>query len=141
MDFFVDRNVPVALARMLGHYDRDHTVIYHDDRFEKTTPDTEWMVAIAKYPTIPAVVSGDGRILKNPAELQVLKDLPITFFLFASSWFSLKWPEFAWKAIKVWPEVVAAAAPPRPSVYRIPVSSAKVEFVAFTADLGGRAKR
>lgn len=85
MDFFVDRNVPIALARMLGNYDRNHTVIYHDDRFEKTTTDTEWLAAIANYPSIPVVVSGDGRILKNPAELQVLKDLPITFFLFAGS--------------------------------------------------------
>jgi len=87
------------------------------------------------------VVSGDGRILKNPAALQVLKDLTITFFLFAGSWFSLKWPEFAWKAVKVWPEVIAAASPPRPSVYRIPVSATKVEFVSYTDDLGGRTKR
>jgi len=141
MDFFIDRNVPVALARMLGHYDRNHTVIYHDDRFEKTTPDTVWMAAIAEYPSIPVVVSGDGRILKNPAELQVLKDLPITFFLFAGSWISLKWPELAWKAVKVWPEVIAAASPPRPSIYRIPVSATKVEFVSYTADLGGRRRR
>lgn len=35
MHFFIDRNVPVALARMLGHYDRAHTVIYLDDRFDK----------------------------------------------------------------------------------------------------------
>jgi hypothetical protein len=141
MDFFIDRNVPVALARMLGHYDRNHTVIYHDDRFEKTTPDTEWMAAIAEYPSIPVVISGDGRILKNPAERQVLQGLPLTFFFLASGWPNLKWAEYAWKAIKIWPQVIQAASPPRPTVYQIPISAQKVEFVSQTASLGGRTKR
>ncbi|GDX99016.1 hypothetical protein LBMAG48_14200 [Phycisphaerae bacterium] len=140
MDFFIDRNVPEKLARMLGHYDRAHNVVYHDDLFEKTTPDTEWLEAIAKRAPVPVVVSGDGRILRNQAELQVLRGLPITFFLFAGGWFDLKWEEFAWKAIKVWPEVVKAASPPRPSVYKIPVTASKVEFEAHTRDLGS-AKR
>jgi hypothetical protein len=103
MQFFIDRNLPIALARMLGHYDRAHTVVFHDDRFEKTTPDTEWLSAVARWDPLPAIVSGDGRILRNPAELQVLRDLPLTFFLFTRSWFDLKWSEFAWKAVKVWP--------------------------------------
>jgi hypothetical protein len=142
MHFFIDRNVPVALARMLGHYDRAHTVIYHDDRFEKTTPDTEWLPTVASWSPVPVIVSGDGRILRNPAELQVLRGLPLTFFLFAGSWFDLKWSEFAWKAIKVWPEVVASAAPRRPSIFRIPVSATKVEFESLTSELGsGRRPR
>lgn len=141
MHFFIDRNVPAQLARMLGHYDRLHTVIYHDDRFERTTPDTVWLDAIAKWDPVPVVVSGDGRILKNPAELQVLRDLPLTFFLFAPAWLRLPWRDYAWKAIKVWPEVVAAAAPPRPSVYRIPVSAPKVEFQSYTRDLGPARRR
>ncbi|GIK19268.1 MAG: hypothetical protein DYG93_05935 [Leptolyngbya sp. PLA2] len=141
MHFFIDRNVPEQLARMLGYYDRNHTVIYHDDRFEKTTADTEWLKLIAGWDPVPVVISGDGRILKNPAELQVLRDLPLTFFLFAGAWFNLRWSEFAWKAIKVWPEVVSAAAPPRPSIYRIPVSAQKVEFMAFTHNLGASRRR
>ncbi|MBX3364039.1 MAG: hypothetical protein RBS39_06310 [Phycisphaerales bacterium] len=137
MQFFIDRNVPIALARMLGHYDRTHTVIYHDDRFERTTPDTEWLSAVATWDPVPVVLSGDGRILRNPAELQVLRGLPITFFLFASGWFDLRWPEFAWKAVKVWPEVVASAMPRRPTIFRIPVSATKVEFESLTSELGG----
>ena len=83
MHFFIDRNVPERLARMLGNYDRAHTVIYHDDRFEKTTPDIQWLKEIVTWDPVPVVVSGDGRILQNPAELQVLRGLPLTFFLFA----------------------------------------------------------
>jgi hypothetical protein len=140
MHFFIDRNVPVALARMLGHYDRAHTIIYHDDRFEKTTPDTVWLPSVAGWDPVPVVLSGDGRILRNPAELQVLRGLPITFFLFAGGWSDLAWPEFAWKAVKVWPEVVAAASPRRPSIFRIPVSTTKVELECLTSELGTRVR-
>jgi hypothetical protein len=138
MHFFIDRNVPIALARMLGHYDRTHTVIYHDDRFEKTTPDTAWLSEIAGWDPVPVVVSGDGRILRNPAELQVLQGLPLTFFLFVEAWLHLPWREHAWKAVKVWPEIVAASSPRRPSIFRIPVSANKVEFESLTSELGAR---
>ncbi|MBX9738211.1 MAG: hypothetical protein K2X32_14925 [Phycisphaerales bacterium] len=138
MQFFIDRNVPEKLARMLGHYDRAHTIVYHDDLFERTTPDTQWLTMIARRDPVPVVVSGDGRILRNPAELQVLRGLPITFFLFAEGWLHLKWREHAWKAVKIWPEVVSAANPPYPTVFRVPVTANKVEFVAHTRDLGSR---
>jgi hypothetical protein len=141
MDFFIDRNVPEKLARMLDHYDREHTVIYKDDRFEKTTLDTDWLTEIATWKPIPIVVSGDGRILKNPAELQVLRGLPLTVFLFASGWASLAWEEKAWKAVKVWPQVTKMAAGIRqPSVFEIPVSASKVIRKGHTANLG-RSKR
>lgn len=136
MRFFIDRNIPVALARMLNHYDRRHTVTYHDDRFEKTTPDAEWLDEVAAWDDgIPAVVSGDGRILKNPAELQVLRGLPLTFFHFAPGWMALKWQDFAWKAVKAWPLIVDNASPKRPSIFRVPISTNKIEFVCFTSDL------
>jgi hypothetical protein len=141
MHFFIDRNVPQRLARMLGNYDLAHTVIYHDDRFEKTTPDTEWLEAIARWDPVPVIVSGDGRILRNPAELQVLRGLPLTFFLFVDAWLHMPWRDHAWKAIKVCPEIVSNATPVRPSVYRIPVSANKVEFEASTRDLGAGRRR
>lgn len=136
MRFFIDRNIPVALARMLNHYDRQHTVTYLDEEFEKTTPDAEWLAEVAGWgDRIPVVVSGDGRILRNPAELQVLRGLPLTFFHFAPGWTNLPWPEQAWKAVKVWPLIVAKASPKRPSMFRVPVSGTKIEFVCLTSDL------
>ncbi len=134
--FFFDRNLPVALARMLGHYPIGATITYLDDRFERTAPDSEWLLAIAEWDPIPVVMSGDGRILRNPAEAQVLRGLPISFFLFASGWFKLPWREFAWKAVKIWPEVVAAAAPRQPTVFRIPVSAQRIETVGLTKEIG-----
>ncbi len=41
MNFFLDRNIPEALARMFAHYDREHTILWHDDRFKATAPDSE----------------------------------------------------------------------------------------------------
>jgi len=137
MHFFIDRNLPLALARMLSHYDTKHTIIYKDDRFEQDTADTVWLTQIAAWDPVPVVVSGDGRILKNPAELQVLKGLPLTFFMFAGSWFDLRWRDMAWKAVRVWPEIVAAASPRRPSIFRVPVSASKVELEGLTHELGG----
>jgi hypothetical protein len=136
MHFFFDRNVPVALARMLGHFDRSHTIDYLDDKFAPTTSDTEWLTAIAVWEPRPVVVSGDGRILRNPAELQVLKGLPLTFFLYAEGWSQLPWSDRAWKAVKVWPAVVAAASPRQPTVFKIPVSANKVELYSLTSALG-----
>lgn len=121
---------------MLGHYDRKHTVVYLDDEFDKQTEDVVWLDAITQWDPVPVVVSGDGRILKNPAELQVLKGLPLTFFLLAEGWTQLPWADFAWKAIKVWPEIVQFAAPRKPSIFRVPVNAQKIEFRCYTSDLG-----
>ncbi|MCC6971462.1 MAG: hypothetical protein IT434_14705 [Phycisphaerales bacterium] len=141
MDFFIDRNVPERLARMLDCYDRENTVVYLDDKFDKTTPDTEWLREISKWSPIPAVISGDGRILKNPAELQVLRDSPLSFFLFAASWSDLPWSERAWKTVKVWPHIVLASTPRKPSIFEIPVSASKVELVCTTSELGRQKPR
>ena len=141
MDFFVDRNLPEKLARMLGQYDRNHNVFHLDDRFDKTTPDTEWLLGIAEWDPIPIVISGDGRILKNPAELQVLSDLPITFFLFAPAWANMAWPEQAWKTIKVWPEIVKNAQTTKPTIYQVPIGATKVDRIGLTSNLKKGKKR
>jgi PIN like domain len=141
MEFFIDRNVPEKLARMLGHYDREHAVIFLDDWFDPKTPDVEWLEDLASRSPVPVVISGDGRILRNPAELQVLRSLPLTFFLFAPSWCTIPWHERAWKTIKVWPQVVKNASPTKPSIFSIPISATKVEFMAYTNEAGRIRKR
>lgn len=138
MDFFIDRNVPEKLARMLSHYDRAHPVIYHDDRFDRSTRDIDWLSAIAGWSPVPAVVSGDGRMLRNPAELQVLAALPLTFFLFANAWNDLKWHDRAWKSVKVWQHLIDVAQTSRPSIFKIPVSATRVDFQCYTNELQGR---
>ena len=144
MQFLLDRNLPEQLARMLGHYDRAHTVLWLDDRFDKATPDVAWLTAAGDWvrtgnPTV--VVSGDGRILSNEAEAQVLAGQPLSFFHFAPAWLHLGWREMAWKAVKVWPEIVANSQPPRPTIYTVPISATKVEVHCPTSQLGQQRRR
>lgn len=137
MNFFFDRNVPFRLARMIAGYEYSVISIEHlDERFEKTTSDIEWIQALTQRPEPWAVISGDGRILRNPAERAVLGASGLTFFLLRSGWVNLPPHDQACKLLKVWPKIVEAADEARePSVFEIPVSAPKVEFRSFTSKL------
>lgn len=137
MNFFFDRNVPIRLARMIAGYEFSVvSVEHHDDRFERTTADIDWMQSVAERSEDWAVLSGDGRILRNPAEQAVLASSGLSFFLLRPGWVNLPVHEQACKLLRVWPKVVDAADGVRePSVFEIPVSAPKVEFRNFTKDL------
>lgn len=137
MNFFFDRNVAFRLARMIAGYESSLiNVEHHDERFEKTTSDIDWMHAVAQRTEDWAVVSGDGRILRNAAERAVLAESGLTFFLLKSGWLNLPIHDQACKLLKIWPKMTEAATEARePSVFEIPISAPKVEFIAFTARL------
>ncbi|WP_337174973.1 hypothetical protein [Paludisphaera sp.] len=112
MRFFFDRNMAAILARMVDVMDRDHTVVsyYDDGRFSPTTPDVEWIQTLAADDSPWIVVSGDGRILKNKAELAALREAKLTFFCLSSQWMHMNlYREQAWKFVKVWPDIVENA--------------------------------
>jgi hypothetical protein len=111
MRFFFDRNMSPRLARMVDALETHHIVRSHDDddRFDSSTPDVEWIKALAGDDPPWVVVSGDGRILKNKAELSALKEANLTFFCLSKQWMHMKIYEQAWKLIKVWPDIVEAA--------------------------------
>ncbi len=52
------------------------------------------------------VISGDGRILKNKAERSALRDAKLSFFCLSKQWMNLPKYEFAWKFVKVWPDIL-----------------------------------
>jgi hypothetical protein len=139
--FFFDRNISPRMASIIDIFDRDNTIIHHDQRFDPSTPDEDWLGAITQYDPVPVVVSGDARILTDPAQSQVLRGLSITFFALERGWLSLKWHDYAWKFVKVWPRIAGAATPRRPSVYRVPVSTTKVDYYCLTSELGFRKHR
>lgn len=142
MEFFFDRNIPEALCRMLGYFDRNHSVIYLDDQFNRTASDTDWLGDLAGRQPPPIVLTGDGRILRNPAECQVLRNSTLTFFLFADGWNSVSWADRAWKTVKIWPDIVRQATNTRkPTVFKIPISANKVERIALTSEIGGGRNR
>lgn len=141
MRFFMDRNLPKQMARLLEAFDRTSEIRHLDDsEFADTTADIDWLRTISKWNPKPVVLCGDGRILRHPAESQALRAAELTFFHLAEGWVNLQWNDQAWKIIKVWPGIVRDAQPRRPTVYRVTVQL-KVELYCLTDQLGREPRR
>lgn len=128
MKFFFDRCAPIAITGMVRAVDGDNFVIVHhdeDQRFTKTTPDTEWMKALGQDGPPPwVVISGDGRILKNKTERQVLAAANLQFFCLDKPWPNTSIYEYAWKFMKVWPRIVEMAQQGKGSVFKVSAGAA-----------------
>jgi hypothetical protein len=97
---------------MVDVYEEDFTVRHHDHdpRFDRETPDTEWLRALGgDGDPCWVVLSGDGRILTNRVERQVLREVNLTFFCMTKTWTHMLIHEYVWKFLKVWPHIVADA--------------------------------
>ena len=118
MRFFFDRNMSPYLTRMVSIYAREHTVIHHDDdgRFTHTTSDIEWITALSADNAPWIVLSGDGRILKNKSERAALEEAKLTFFCMAKVWTHMQIHEYAWRFIRIWPEIVDASKGTSPRI-------------------------
>lgn len=121
---------------MIAAYEPDHQVVFLDDEFEPTTSDVDWMTDLANREENWSVISGDGRILRNPAERAVLRDTELNFFVLAKKWWAGKFHDRAVQLLKVWPAIVDAAERVRkPTIWRVPKASTKLDRISFTADL------
>lgn len=117
---------------MLEAFDPEHEIRAHRDHFEPGAPDTRWLATIAEWEPKPVVVCGDGRILRNPTERRVLMSCGLTFVYLEKGWTSAKWDDFAWRFVKVWPNIVRNASKTRePSVFAVNFSSLKVQKWEF----------
>ena len=121
MKFFFDRNIAARLARMLDQFDDVHTIRHHDDdgRFTPTTPDIEWLTALGHDDPSWVVVSADGRILRNALERQALDQANLKFVLFAPAWTRMKVHEWAWRIVRVWPEVTETVTHVRGRIFEM----------------------
>jgi hypothetical protein len=95
--FFTDENISPNAAYMLSYFEPRYQVRAHSDYFESGTSDIVWMRELASWnkEETTVAVCGDGRILKNKVEKQVLKECDFTFVLLARGWTNLCWNEFA----------------------------------------------
>lgn len=129
--FLFDRCCPVRLARVIAAYDEENVVRFFDDdeRFVKTTPDTDWIATLAADPPW-AVVSMDGRILTRPHEKAALRASGLKFFVLGKGWMKMSAHSQAWRLVKTWPNVVEAARNVRGRIFEISAGgSHKVELV------------
>jgi hypothetical protein len=121
MRFFFDRCMSIRLARMVDIFETDHTVRHHDEdaRFTPTSRDVEWIEKLAADDPAWIVISGDGRILKSRAERAALLEAKLKFFCLAKAWMNMPFAEYAWKFIRVWPEIVQNATTSKAKLFEV----------------------
>jgi PIN like domain len=131
MRFFFDRSAVIGLAKIVRAIDeKKYQIVHHDEdeRFHETTPDVEWMQVISRDDPAWIIISGDGRILKNKVEKQVLTETGLLFFCLDSAWQMARIYDCGWKFLKIWPTIVETAKKPKSKIYRIHGgSSLKIE--------------
>lgn len=136
MIFFTDECISKNAAYMLNHFELKYEVRAYSDYFTQGTPDSEWMQKVASWDDVTVAICGDGRILKNKVERQVLKECDLMFVLLASGWTTLQWTVFGWKIVKAWPDIVRNVEQARyPTVFEVTVGNLKVRSRGRTSDL------
>lgn len=106
------------------------------EEFEKGTPDEDWIPVVATWTPKPVILGGDGRILKNPAQLLAIQAAQTHFVYLVESFVNLPWQEQILKVLKVWGqlcEVLSAAR--EPTVFLIKAKQPKVEAFKKLADI------
>ena len=136
MIFLADENFIVHAVRLLEVFDQENEIRHLTDHFSKGTPDTTWLNSVARWDPKPTVIGGDGRIIRNRVERAALRTADLSFIYLASGWTNLEWAVFAWKIVKVWPDIVRnVETARRPTVFEVKPGSLKVERIGETAKL------
>lgn len=133
MRFFIDNNLPPAIARglhELSHSD-GHEVFHLRDRFPPSTPDHEWIDALAEEQDW--IVLTQDRLRKGSLEKTALRNSNLTAFFLKSGWASQKYWEKSWKLVKWWPAIIDQAERVEPgATFLVPVQfSGKGRFEQF----------
>ena len=109
MRFFFDNTLPPKLAKSLHVLvEPDHQVVHLKDRFAANTPDEIWMTELAREPDW-IIISGDIRIGRNPHEVEAWRAAGHTTFFLKSGWTNYQFWIQAYKCVKCFPDIVAAA--------------------------------
>jgi hypothetical protein len=104
--FFTDENFIHKAAQMLKAFDDRHEVRPFMDCFARATPDEVWIPQVGAWDPKPVIVGGDGRILTNRVQRQLLRESGCIYVHLASGWTNTPWETYAWKLIKYWPVVL-----------------------------------
>lgn len=115
-----------------------HTFVAHDTRFAKTTPDPEWVAALAADETAPVVLTADERLFKDATNRSAGKSSGLTYFCVVQSTIqNQKADAYAWKLMKLWPTMVRLVdTQSTPSIYMVRLaSSPNVDLRCATATI------
>jgi hypothetical protein len=96
---------------MLSIYEgpKGHHVRHHDDdpRFTKISTDIEIIQTLYNEDPEWIFVGGDGKILRNKAELAVLAECDLTYLMFNHNWCNKRIEDTCWMLVKVWPIITS----------------------------------
>ena len=134
MKFFLDNNLPPALARSLHALSErsGHQVVHLSEKFNRDIADADWIRALAEEGDW-IIVSGDIRIPKNPAERQAWLESGLTSFFLGRGWTGLSFWDQAWKLVQWWPRIIDQAAKVEPpAAFLVPVKGSKFEQLVLS---------
>nr|WP_239056750.1 hypothetical protein [Wenzhouxiangella limi] len=120
---FIDANLPPALAFALDKLTQPegHSVSHLTQRFSRSTPDHEWISALATEGEW--IVITQDRFKKNDLEKKVFRESGLTAFFLMKGWSSLTYWEKSWKLVRWWPAVIDQAERVQPGAsFEIPVN-------------------
>ena len=115
MILFFDRNMGTRIPTALKALNLPDTIYYHQELFPHDAPDDTWLEAVGQQGWI--VLSQDYKFHRRPNELVALRQFSIGVFC--------RWGAnaSAWEVVRVfaaaYERIVAAAATPRPFVFRV----------------------
>lgn len=143
MNFFFDRNFPRPIARMLGHFERDHNVVHQDDdgQFSPDSEDVHIINTLAARSPSPVWITADLSQKRVPSERAALRNSGMTIFFCKRA--SRLTPHIqTLKMIAVWPALVKAAETAKvPTAFEVPFGkigaklNEKIERICNTAEL------
>jgi len=120
---FIDNNLPVSLAIALNALaqPQGHEVTHLSQRFALSTPDHEWINALAREEGWVLVTQ--DRLSKNDLEKKAFRESGLTAFFLMKGWSSLKYWDKAWKLVRWWPAIIDQAKRVQPGAsFQVPVN-------------------
>ncbi|MEX2016179.1 MAG: hypothetical protein WD873_06030 [Candidatus Hydrogenedentales bacterium] len=109
MIIFTDVNIRKRLGPLVALLDADIREVIelqdHRDHFRHNTPDEEWLSALGNWETQPHILSYDGRILRTPALLEILRKVNLSF-VYLRGYANLPWNRQVQNLAEVWPRLI-----------------------------------
>ena len=85
------------------------TITHLTERFRDSADDYDWLNTLAHeggWVVLPA----DVRLARSNLQRKVWQDRPIVVFVLKKGWKGMKLWDRAWRLIRFWPDIVAAAS-------------------------------